>query len=345
MALDPAIISQLVSTGEGIITGVLSTIMNSKALKQNKALTYQQWKENAKQANQQFSYDMEALKRQQDYNTEMWNKTNQYNSPQMQMQRYKEAGLNPNLVGGYAPYTPNPLTQSMPVAKQATAKNFSGLSQAFTNYFQGIPESLTKGQAAYYKRIEKQTNDVKLSLAQQNLEIAKARLNDYFLTSELGRQVTKQKLSQSEKLFESKLSYEKAKAAIAQWNLKMQPYQLQKLIEQIDGLHISNEMKSYTLLHILPKQATNLGLKNENLKIQNEHLGELLTEQIKALQSKTGLTDTQKQFQDALLNEYKSPWHTYYRREQAKWNAKLTKRKYKWLPVQYIGNKIMGLID
>ena len=134
MAVDPAIISQLVSSGEGLITGVLSTIMNSIALKQNKELTYQQWQENAKQANKQFSYDMAALKRQQDYNTQMWNQTNQYNSPQMQMQRYKEAGLNPNLVGGYAPYTPNPLTQSMPVAKQAVAKNYSGLSLAISKF-------------------------------------------------------------------------------------------------------------------------------------------------------------------------------------------------------------------
>lgn len=30
----------------------------------------------------------------------MWNRTNEYNTPQMQMQRFKEAGLNPNLIYG-----------------------------------------------------------------------------------------------------------------------------------------------------------------------------------------------------------------------------------------------------
>lgn len=30
----------------------------------------------------------------------MWQKTNEYNSPAMQMQRYKDAGLNPHLIYG-----------------------------------------------------------------------------------------------------------------------------------------------------------------------------------------------------------------------------------------------------
>lgn len=42
-----------------------------------------------------------ALNQQtQDYNLQMWNLTNEYNSPKAQMQRYKDAGLNPNLIYG-----------------------------------------------------------------------------------------------------------------------------------------------------------------------------------------------------------------------------------------------------
>lgn len=34
------------------------------------------------------------------HDVSMWNRTNEYNTPQMQMQRFKEAGLNPNLIYG-----------------------------------------------------------------------------------------------------------------------------------------------------------------------------------------------------------------------------------------------------
>lgn len=38
----------------------------------------------------------------QQWNETMWERTNQYNSPQAQMQRFKSAGLNPNLIYGAA---------------------------------------------------------------------------------------------------------------------------------------------------------------------------------------------------------------------------------------------------
>lgn len=39
-------------------------------------------------------------KQQNLYNLDQWNRTNEYNSPQAQMKRYMEAGLNPNLIYG-----------------------------------------------------------------------------------------------------------------------------------------------------------------------------------------------------------------------------------------------------
>lgn len=43
---------------------------------------------------------MELAKYQYEKNLEMWNKNNEYNAPKAQMQRYQEAGLNPNLIYG-----------------------------------------------------------------------------------------------------------------------------------------------------------------------------------------------------------------------------------------------------
>lgn len=49
-------------------------------------------------ANYNAQMQMQLNKQTQDYNLQMWNLTNQYNSPQAQMLRFAEAGLNPNLV-------------------------------------------------------------------------------------------------------------------------------------------------------------------------------------------------------------------------------------------------------
>ena len=53
-------------------------------------------------ASQERSFEQQKELQQdaQNYNTLMWNLTNQYNSPLQQMNRFKSAGLNPNLIYG-----------------------------------------------------------------------------------------------------------------------------------------------------------------------------------------------------------------------------------------------------
>lgn len=41
-----------------------------------------------------------AIDKQNEYNIQMWNMQNEYNTPANQMKRYREAGLNPNLIYG-----------------------------------------------------------------------------------------------------------------------------------------------------------------------------------------------------------------------------------------------------
>lgn len=48
----------------------------------------------------QHKYNKELADIQNQYNLDMWNRQNEYNSPQAQMQRFQEAGLNPNLIYG-----------------------------------------------------------------------------------------------------------------------------------------------------------------------------------------------------------------------------------------------------
>lgn len=57
-------------------------------------------KANRELAEYSYGKDLEMWQRQQDKNLQLWNLQNQYNSPQAQMQRYQDAGLNPNLIYG-----------------------------------------------------------------------------------------------------------------------------------------------------------------------------------------------------------------------------------------------------
>lgn len=66
---------------------------------------------NANKKNREFAQEM--YNRQQADNERMWNMSNTYNSPQEQMKRLQEAGLNPNLVygsGGQTGGTASPMS-------------------------------------------------------------------------------------------------------------------------------------------------------------------------------------------------------------------------------------------
>lgn len=69
-----------------VLGTVASGLIDSNTAKRNTDKTIQA---NKALAEYQYSRDIE-----------MWNKSNQYNTPAMQMQRFKNAGLNPNLIYG-----------------------------------------------------------------------------------------------------------------------------------------------------------------------------------------------------------------------------------------------------
>lgn len=55
---------------------------------------------NAKQEEKNRQMQIQENQKDRDWQEMMWNKSNEYNDPSQQLQRYKEAGLNPNLVFG-----------------------------------------------------------------------------------------------------------------------------------------------------------------------------------------------------------------------------------------------------
>lgn len=80
----------------------------------------------------QYKYNKQLQDQQNQFNLDMWNLQNEYNSPQAQMKRYEEAGLNPALI--YSQGNPGNAS-SAPVQGVPQAPEFSKdlreLAQAF----------------------------------------------------------------------------------------------------------------------------------------------------------------------------------------------------------------------
>ena len=69
---------------------------------------------NKKAIRRQNAANKELAKYQYDLQLEQWNRANEYNSPKMQMQRYQDAGLNPNLIYGNGSSSAGMAAQSAP---------------------------------------------------------------------------------------------------------------------------------------------------------------------------------------------------------------------------------------
>ncbi|QCS37350.1 DNA pilot protein [Tortoise microvirus 90] len=78
----PALLPALISSGAGLISSGLNVMSQNKANREEKAFAEQMYE------------------RQRRDNEAQWHMQNEYNSPQSQMNRLKQAGLNPNLVYG-----------------------------------------------------------------------------------------------------------------------------------------------------------------------------------------------------------------------------------------------------
>lgn len=89
--------------------------------------------------NQQFAREMYAQQRAD--NLSMWHTQNDYNSPQKQMQRLRESGLNPNLVygNGSAVNTASPVANATPNVPQRIAPKIgaaiSGATDSIASYY------------------------------------------------------------------------------------------------------------------------------------------------------------------------------------------------------------------
>ncbi len=166
----------------GLLLGALATAGVSAggqwlANQANKgqAQDQQNWNEN--QWNKQNQQNLEQWNRVQQRNMgvyekerqdglEFWNMQNQYNSPQAQMARFKEAGLNPNLI-----YGQGNSGNASPIQNPSSAKAEAIKSQDVKPYSRPEMQSVTKGLDTFgdtqrFKNLQAQTDNLK---AQENV--------------------------------------------------------------------------------------------------------------------------------------------------------------------------------
>lgn len=89
----------------------------------------------ASRTKRQFKYQQQAMDKQQALNLEAWNLQNQYNTPQMQMERLQQAGLNPRLIYGEGSSAPNmsgPLDVAQAPVREAARPSVPSLQDYYT---------------------------------------------------------------------------------------------------------------------------------------------------------------------------------------------------------------------
>lgn len=91
------------------------------------------------------AYALNYLSKQQEqaYNLDLWNLMNEYNSPAAQMQRYQDAGLNPNLI-----YSQSNMASSPSAASAFQGRSAGTYSKGVQNTLQGIGQVMNLVKAA-----------------------------------------------------------------------------------------------------------------------------------------------------------------------------------------------------
>lgn len=121
----------------------------------------------------QWKFQQQAMDKQQQLNMETWRMQNAYNTPQMQMERLQQAGLNPRLIygdGSSAPNMAGPLDTAQAPTREATGGNVSKLME----YYQIRQADAQYRQTTMATDIMEKTSGLKdIELALKNLNLIK----------------------------------------------------------------------------------------------------------------------------------------------------------------------------
>lgn len=221
-----------------------------------------------------------------EWELEQWNRTNEYNSPEQQMQRFSEAGLNPNLIYGQgSPGLAGQLSTSAPSGNQSAPQfDISPIFQAaqLAQNRQHIANQteLTNSQVSLMQ------SQVKTEAIKQVVETARSKYLDAQTKSQIIGN-TLQSAIQPELIDQARLATD-----IAVW---------QRSISRL-----SAEQKQFQLDKIMPLEAVRIQVQNQATQAGIE-LTAAQVDQVAALTRKALLDGDMTQLQyeyDSYLRQY-----------------------------------------
>lgn len=102
--MEPIITASLIAGGASLLSGGAQAVSTGKMNKSQREFAKEQmWRQNEiniENWNRQNTYNEGLWEKQKEYNERVWHMQNDYASPEAQMERFRAAGLNPNLIYG-----------------------------------------------------------------------------------------------------------------------------------------------------------------------------------------------------------------------------------------------------
>lgn len=256
-----AIIAAGAVVTDSIIGGISNNATNNNNLKIN-------------QMNNEFNERM--MQKQMDYNTMMWEKNNAYNTPQQQMQRYRDAGINPymamgNIQAGNAQSAGSTSAASAAPAapQQAWKPNFGGVAGAVL----AAEQSNLVGLQAEQQVIDNQTRAIKnmeevanlISRTQDTKMKTKLSITQYGYADQLHQLQIQNQIASTEKIIRETMLLDKNLAIFDEMS------QLE-ISERASKIALNNALKGKTkqeTVHEVQKMIETVA-RTKGVKISND---------------------------------------------------------------------------
>lgn len=156
----------------GALSAIASTVVGVKNINAQKDANLQ-------------NVDLQQQVNQQNINEQwkMWNATNLYNTPASQMERYKSAGLNPNLIYGQS-NTTNAANVGTSVSPKVNPIDFSQFSQSLPQLLSFLSQSNQVRRNRFQNKVDEGTagslaisNEIAEALKTTNIDKGKRELD------------------------------------------------------------------------------------------------------------------------------------------------------------------------
>lgn len=181
----------LASGAMGIASQGIQNERNQRDMEMAKNMQYMEMQYNSQEAQKNRDFQQAERLASQEFEVDMWNRNNEYNSPAEQLKRLKEAGINPNSLGGNPNVSATPVTTNPSSGSQASyssnlssamlgntanmTSSFATLLNSFANVKKSNIESALK---AWELKYNKKTEGLRIKQLETNIKYQEEQIND-----------------------------------------------------------------------------------------------------------------------------------------------------------------------